>query len=310
MKDFLKSHLHPLGGRIIFWNLVLLLLIKLIISPSSFHLASFVNSLPVFDSREIISITNEARTINGLSPLRANTKLDLAASEKLNDMANVEYFAHVSPTGINPWFWMKKVGYNYSVAGENLAIGFFTAKETVDAWLNSPSHKANIMNGQYQEMGVAIKGVEIEGRQGILVVQMFGKPSGQFVQVLNNQPSPTPIQTTPQLAVVSPLTLTPQAQGESITVQYLTTDNQIEPISEPIAVKFEDENTEKVQNISNLMNNGFTVYALIIAGFSAAVFLLFERSRGMALKASLNMAVFIISIVIPAVQVSFEGWVF
>ncbi len=318
IKVHIREHLHPLGGRIIFWNFVLLLIVKLIIPQSAFQTASLLGFAPTFDSRQIIKTTNEARLAVNLPILQPNSKLDLAASKKLDDMAIQEYFAHVSPSGVNPWYWIKNVEYQYSVAGENLAIGFTTAEDTIQAWLNSPSHKANVLNNKYQDIGVAVKTVEINGREGILVVQMFGsprlsfggagKPSGQIVAVAktptpspSNLPQPTPTRTT--------VANIPQTQGQSITlVQEVSTDPIIEPVKEPTIVKYQD--AEKISKATNLLNSAFSVYILLIAGVSATAFFIFERNKNMALKMSLNFALFILAIVIPASKVAFEGLIF
>lgn len=320
----LKNHLHPLGGRIIFWNFVLLLLIKFVLPQSAFQSASLLGLMPTFDSREVIQFTNEARTANNLPSLKSNSKLDLAASQKLNDMAIKEYFAHNSPTGITPWYWIQNSDYKYSVAGENLAIGFFSAEDTVKAWLNSPSHKANLLNTQYQEIGVAVKGVEINGREGILVVQMFGlpaqagKPSTQIVAIVKT-PAPTPStpsipsinsgqvssgQATPQLAVN-----VPQTQGESITLtQDISTDKNVGAVKEPIAM--EVQNNEKITQVYNRFNNGFSVYTLLIAIATFAAFNFVQRSKQMGYKMALNFALFALAIFIPASSVSLTGWIF
>lgn len=314
MLNLLKSHLHPLGGRLIFWNFVLLILVKLIFPHSAFQSASLLGLTPTFDSREIINTTNETRIANQLPTLKPNSKLDLAASDKLNDMAVKEYFAHISPSGINPWYWIKNTQYQYSVAGENLAIGFFTAKDTVRAWLNSPSHKANILNSQYQDIGVAVKGVEINGREGILVVQMFGSPArlaeasgvAQAVALAKEgstkTSSPTPkisLDTSKQTTIL----------GESVILaQEISTDNSVGLIQEPIAVQFYD--TEKIALVLKLLNNAFLVYAVFIAAMSAVAFFFFERNKNMAFKLAFNFALFALTIIIPAAQISFEGLIF
>ena len=312
-KDYFKRHFHPLGIRIIGWNLLLLIIVKLILPQSAFQLASFINSIPAFDSREIIKFTNESRLASNLSPLQANAQLDLAASKKLNDMATEEYFAHISPTGVNPWFWIKQSQYQYRVAGENLALGFPTAKETVSAWLDSSSHRENVLNSQYTEIGVAVKAVEIDGNNGILVVQMFGSPIKTVSSVVKPTPtkSPTPV----QVAVISPpvspiVSSTTQTKGESIALynQYVSTDETSAPIAEPIKIKYEDANNAEM--VSKMVNSVFPAYALTIAFISTLALILFERNRSMALKMSLNIAIFIISIIIPATQITLEGLVF
>ncbi len=123
---------------------------------------------------DLVNLLNENRRSLGLSTLRENATLDQVAMEKAQDMVKNGYFAHQSPSGISPWFWFKKAGYVYKYAGENLAVGFADSKTVYDAWFNSPSHKANILNTDYTEVGTAV----ITGFQGnaILVVQEFGNP--------------------------------------------------------------------------------------------------------------------------------------
>jgi len=126
------------------------------------------------------SLANQTRQSVGLNPLASNPKLDQAAELKAEDMVKNQYFAHTSPTGINPWFWFSRAGYNYKFAGENLAIGFFDSIEVYNAWLNSPSHKANLLNPNYKEIGTAVLRGYGDGNV-FVVVQLFG--SVQLVKV-------------------------------------------------------------------------------------------------------------------------------
>ena len=105
---------------------------------------------------DVIALANTSREKAGLTPLSANRALTEAAQAKANDMLKNDYFAHTSPTGVDPWYWIKKEGYQYKAAGENLAINFTSAKEQHSAWMNSSSHRDNILNGRYQEIGVAV----------------------------------------------------------------------------------------------------------------------------------------------------------
>lgn len=308
MLNFLKLHLHPLGGRIIFWNFILFLLVKFVFPYSSFPLASLIDTIPVFDSREVIKGTNEARLLNNLPPLAANPQLDIAAANKLNDMAVEEYFAHVSPDGTDPWFWLKQAQYKYSVAGENLAIGFSSAGDTVRAWLDSPSHRANILNGQYQEVGVAVKGVKIGEREGLLVVQMFGRPlnSSNIVSppvVRPASPTPAPV----QVAVI-PSPGVVEASQTKVTVQEVSTDRNIEPVATPFSVPVRRAND--AMNAPDFWNNAYSVYALVVAGLSAFAFFILERNKAMALRMSLNFALFVLSVVVPMIKIASEGWIF
>ena len=133
---------------------------------------------PVFASEinaeNVIRYVNEARSKEGLSALATSEKLTAVATAKVNDMVTNHYFAHTSPAGLTPWHWFETVGYDYKYAGENLAINFITAEDEQKAWMNSPTHRKNIMNVNYQEIGVAVAAGEVNGTMGIIAVQEFG----------------------------------------------------------------------------------------------------------------------------------------
>lgn len=128
--------------------------------------------------RGIILDTNTARAQNGgLPPLAENTILDRDAQLKLEDMFNRQYFEHVSPTGVGPSDLADKVGYAYVLVGENLALGgFISDQDLLTAWMNSPGHRANILNSHYQEIGVAVGKGMYQGELTWLAVQSFGMP--------------------------------------------------------------------------------------------------------------------------------------
>lgn len=126
----------------------------------------------------IIAETNKRRSDNGASTLTENAALTRAAEMKLKDMADNQYFEHVSPSGKGPSDLAKAAGYSYVLVGENLAMGNFENDSVLlDAWMNSPGHRANILNSRYKEIGVAAAKVTYEGRSTWLAVQEFGKPA-------------------------------------------------------------------------------------------------------------------------------------
>ncbi len=127
----------------------------------------------------VISWTNINRAQNGqLPPLTENAKLDQAAALKLQDMFAQQYFEHVNPQGVGPGDLAKKVQYSFLSEGENLALGNFTNDQTLlEAWMNSPGHRANILNTKYQEIGVAVGKGTYQGHTTWLAVQEFGRPS-------------------------------------------------------------------------------------------------------------------------------------
>ena len=127
----------------------------------------------------LLNETNNARSENGLKPLVINKPLSQAAYNKAQDMFKQDYWAHISPTGTEPWDFILKQDYDYIYAGENLAKNFSKSDDVVQAWLESPSHRDNILNSNYQEVGFAVVNGILNGYETTLVVQMFGQPRDQ-----------------------------------------------------------------------------------------------------------------------------------
>jgi hypothetical protein len=137
----------------------------------------------------IIALANEQRAAAGLNTLNNNSKLAAAALAKANDMFEKQYWDHFGPNGETPWQFIRAAGYNYVYAGENLAKGFRTAEGVHEAWMASPTHKANIMSGNYKDIGVAVVEGVLEGQQTILVVQMFGNLTTEVTTAQSPLPS-------------------------------------------------------------------------------------------------------------------------
>jgi hypothetical protein len=125
----------------------------------------------------VVELTNEERATVAAQPLRRNSTLDEAATRKAEHMAQEGYFAHYSPEGVSPWHWFDTVDYVYAHAGENLAIHFTDSGEVVDAWMRSPTHRANIVNSNFTEIGVGTARGTYQGYDTIFVVQLFGTPA-------------------------------------------------------------------------------------------------------------------------------------
>lgn len=124
-----------------------------------------------------INWTNTQREQNNLPLLRENQRLNAAAEAKARDMFAKQYFEHVSPTGRGPADLADDANYEYLAIGENLALGNFGDDEKlVEAWMNSPGHRANILSKRYSEIGVAVMKGVFEGRTTWLAVQEFGRP--------------------------------------------------------------------------------------------------------------------------------------
>ncbi len=130
---------------------------------------------------QVVDSTNSLRTGSGLGALSYNSKLASAAIAKAQNMFSEGYWAHTSPTGKEPWDFIRSSGYSYKIAGENLARDFDSTSPMMDAWMNSPTHRANIMNPRYQEIGIGVVDGLLNGVETTLVVQMFGAPDSQTV---------------------------------------------------------------------------------------------------------------------------------
>ena len=146
--------------------------------PSPLKILETERPTAVLTQQGVIDWTNTQRTKYGLAPLKVNTKLNTMAQAKIEDMFKNQYFAHYSPSGEGVADLAKKVNYEFLLIGENLAMGNFASDEDlVEAWMNSPEHRANILNPHYQEIGVAVKKGIFEGKTVWLAVQHFGLPS-------------------------------------------------------------------------------------------------------------------------------------
>ncbi len=133
-------------------------------------------------NQKVLDQTNQERSKLGLGNLKYNSLLSQSATKKAQDMFNNNYWAHNSPNGTTPWDFFKLVGYKYSVAGENLARDFYDTESLIKAWMKSPTHKANILNDKYQEIGIGVVNGTLGGIKTTLVVQHFGTPIVQIAE--------------------------------------------------------------------------------------------------------------------------------
>jgi hypothetical protein len=159
-------------GRTKIFSLVFILVI---ISASVFVVSSSGKTVASdITVEKVIELTNASRAEAGESALISNSRLSQAAEAKASDMVANDYFSHTSPAGKTPWNWIQKENYDYIYAGENLAMDFFSAEKMEEAWMASPTHRANILNQNYHEIGTAVKEGIINGHETTLAVVMFG----------------------------------------------------------------------------------------------------------------------------------------
>jgi len=133
----------------------------------------------------LISATNDSRSDDSLNILKESSLLTEAAQLKANDMAEKGYFSHVTPDGKQPWHFVNLSGYDYEVAGENLAVNFVDSKDVHRAWMKSPTHKANILRKDFTEVGIATANGKYKGKDVIFVAQFFARPSLKIAPVVS-----------------------------------------------------------------------------------------------------------------------------
>lgn len=163
----------------------------------------------------VIELTNSERAKRGLAPLKQNALLSEAARQKAADMFAFNYWAHVSPSGRTPWSFFGDVGYKYQYAGENLARDFRDPDSVVRAWMNSPSHRDNVINDKYREIGVAVVDGTLQGAETTLVVQLFGTPYGAAAA---KPEAAQPAEPAPVIVNEPQAAQEPAAQAESVPV--------------------------------------------------------------------------------------------
>ncbi|MBT4849900.1 CAP domain-containing protein [Candidatus Parcubacteria bacterium] len=168
-------------------------------------------------SQKIVQLTNNIRTNLGLNTLETDNTLQAAALDKAQDMLVNEYFAHVGPDNKSLKSWLAGRGYDYKIAGENLAIGFSSAEDVVDAWVGSPVHYANMIDTDYDQIGVGAVSGNYKEYDTTLIAQYFG------TKKTYQAPEPTPEPATPEPTPTPEPTLTP----EPVEIP------EVEPIVEP-----------------------------------------------------------------------------
>lgn len=125
----------------------------------------------------LISLVNQERLKAGLDVLTPNSALNRAAQLKVEDMVKNNYFAHTSPSGRTADSIRFEAGYDSALDGENLAVLFKTAPEIIAAWMNSATHKANILQTVYRDVGVATAFTVYKGQNTFFVAMEFGSGS-------------------------------------------------------------------------------------------------------------------------------------
>ncbi len=222
--------------RAIFYGATSLVL-KMIIVLFVLALPSKVFVLPdvlALEQKKILAFTNDLRIQKGLEPFTESELLDLSAQNKADDMAKNSYFSHVNAQNKTVSDWVKDTGYSYRFVGENLAMGFSTARNVINAWIKSPTHYANLVDTDFLEFGAGLQSGEYDGVDTVFVAEHFATPikaakaPTKVAMVENTQPVDSNLTTEPVAEVEEP-----SGSQTSVLAQKETTEELV--IKEPVS---------------------------------------------------------------------------
>ncbi len=197
LRDFFIPHRgnnyqpHSLRTKAVVAALLLLVLLEVALLTSVALRFGSREYLALVLPEAIVSLTNGQRAAYNLPPLSVDKTLSEAAQAHAEEMAAKGYFSHMSPEGNLPWVWFQKFGYPYQFAGENLAVNFFDSTDVVTAWMNSPTHRDNIIKYEFSDIGIGVANGTYEGRSTTFVVQFFGTKKALAV-LPQSTPPPAP----------------------------------------------------------------------------------------------------------------------
>lgn len=183
---------------------------------------------------ELLTLVNQARQDRGLAPLNLNSQLSDAARRKAQDMLEKNYWAHFSPDGsTSPWAFIKAAGYSYTYAGENLAKGFTDSGSIVSAWMNSQTHRDNMLSGRYSDVGFAIVPGSLNGEETVLIVEMFGATTSRTLATVPQAAvaSSADVEKKPNLSpttlIIAQATITPAPEEKEATKTTLVKTQEV-----------------------------------------------------------------------------------
>ncbi|OGY45366.1 MAG: hypothetical protein A3A24_00370 [Candidatus Buchananbacteria bacterium RIFCSPLOWO2_01_FULL_46_12] len=206
----------------------LALVLKLIVVAFLFTVYPNAARLSEIVANRMVGLVNQARAESGAEPLTFDNSLAQAALAKGQDMLAQQYFAHDTPDGKRPWQWIDRSQYDYVYAGENLAMDFTSAELVQDAFMKSPSHRKNILNPRYKDIGIAVLSGELNGHETILLVEFFGTIRDDLDTLVVAEPEPN-IQTAP--AVENPAAVNAAPTPNQPAVAGEQTEGEVLPLA-------------------------------------------------------------------------------
>lgn len=178
-----KTH-HAVGHTMSIAGMIVLVFILLLFIPAN----SFISS--AYGSDILVQLTNKTREQYNVNPLNPNATLMSAAQAKAEHMVKNKYFAHFAPDGTTPWQFFNESGYSYKIAGENLAITNEDEQAVITSWMNSPTHRDNLLNNQYSDIGIGIAAYgEYENHSNTTVIVAFYATANSPLLVTGAEPT-------------------------------------------------------------------------------------------------------------------------
>lgn len=298
-KDYLIPHQKNgykpsfFGKESIVVILTILLLIELAYLGQLFIVVKKTDFLAAVLPSVLSILANEDRIVNNAIPLTVNPLLAQAAIKKAEDMVKKGYFSHTSPEGVLPWYWLDKVGYNYSYAGENLAVNFTDSKDVQNAWLNSSAHKANIIKKEFKEIGIGTAEGKYQGKDATFVVEFFGTPArSNTVAVAKKSNTQTPI------SVSDSNQLPAKVLGEETAIVVKTDTSKIQPIKSSLEII----STSPVSTTRNILYVLVGIFSIVLA---LAVLIKIKVQHAGVIASGL--ALIAISLILISFNKSFSG---
>lgn len=249
--------LRPVGLAVFAALFVTIPFLYNVTSAKNMQVLGYATNVTVAD---VHMLSNQERTNNGLTGLNLSGALNSAALAKANDMIAKNYWAHVAPDGTTPWAFISGSGYQYTVAGENLAKNFSFSGGVVAGWMGSATHRANILSSSYQDVGYAVVNGVLQGSETTLVVAMYATRYTAPPPVPAPAPTPTvaPTQVAPPVAQPANPAPVVETPVEAPVV--------IEEIKEPVVVLSEDQTKTSDSITQPVATKSVGVIEAVVAG--------------------------------------------
>lgn len=236
-----QNDYHPgiLKANSVGFFMVLFTILQILSSRSTPTQHTLASDLTVTN---ITSAVNKERQMRNLLTLSTHNSLQTAAQIKSDDMMSRHYFSHTNPEGLYVWPTIVSQGYTpYLQLGENLAIEFYDTESLMSAWMNSPTHRANIVNEGFKDQGMGLAfGTPSQGQYYSAITNTFGAlippkappipPPAQPTPKPTPAPSPSPVpKPTPTPVPQPPVNVVPPPLPKPVTVTTTASSTTVVP---------------------------------------------------------------------------------